>query len=332
MNTIVDRAIQDIAQDPQRSLRKLVDMGQMFAKGPFQKHYIGVIQHMLENGGSPYYSLVRDTVRNTDRTALRTFGINVGWQSWTLGAERIRAVEAQENYKVPWSLTLRLEEMDVQDPAGCRRLLDEGRALGIYTYFLHCGASEEGLRLAADLARQAPECAFPLLLSPAVTEAWLEELSRCPNLLLLLDAGQDGWQAAADLLRSARRFFGYYICCGEQQAEQVLSGAWVRSLLGHGGSMAFCVPQDSCPAPLAARLHAYTEQARNSQQNPLMLVDYYRDILLVDSIISDSPRYLELLPDGRAATYSEGRRQPLPSAAPGESLSGFLRGRFSRLS
>ena len=44
LDTVVDRAIRDIAEDSQRSLRKLVDMGQTFAKGPFQKRYIGMIQ------------------------------------------------------------------------------------------------------------------------------------------------------------------------------------------------------------------------------------------------------------------------------------------------
>lgn len=88
LDTIVDRAIRDIGEDPQRSLRKLVDMGQMFAKGPFQKRYIGIIQQMLENGGSPYYDLVQDTVHGLPTgPGLRTFGINVGWQSWTVGAQ-----------------------------------------------------------------------------------------------------------------------------------------------------------------------------------------------------------------------------------------------------
>lgn len=72
------------------------------------------------------------------------------------------------------------------------------------------------------------------------------------------------------------------------------------------------------------------EQARNNQQYPLLLMDYYRDVLLVDEVISDSPRYLEFLADGRAVTYEDGRKQPLPDALPNLSLAAFFRTRFCR--
>ncbi|WP_294549575.1 hypothetical protein [uncultured Pseudoflavonifractor sp.] len=324
LETIVDRAIRDIAEDPQRSLRKLVDMGQTFAKGPFQKHYIGTIQRMLENGGSPYYDLVQDTVRNTDRTCLRTFCINMGWQSWTVGARQIRAAEAREGFDIPWSLTFRLEELS-SSREDYLRLLDEGRVLGIYAYFLHCGACQKSLRLALELARRAPECAFLVFLSPSLVEPWIDTLSACPNLLVLLDADAPDWQNAAMLLRDARRFFGYFIRCNSAgHAARVLSGQWVQSLLGHSGSMVFFLPEETCPAKLAAQFCGYVERARSTQQYPLLLMDYYQDVLMVDEVISDHPCYLELLPDGQAVTYAGGKKQPLPAALPDLSLSRLL--------
>ena len=331
LDTVVDRAIRDIAEDSQRSLRKLVDMGQTFAKGPFQKRYIGMIQQMLENGGSPYYDLVQDTVRNTDRASLRTFGINMGWQSWTIGAQQIRAAEAREGFDIPWSITLRLEGDAPDAPGDYLRLLDEGRSLGIYAYFLHCGGSDGAISLALEMARRAPECAFLVFLSPALVEPWVDELSACPNLLILLDAGVPDWQTAAALLRDARRFFGYGVRCNSEAcAAEVLSGAWVQSLLGHGGSMAFLLPEKSCPTRLSSQFYGYVEQARNTQRYPLLLMDYYRDVLMVDGVISDSPRYLELLPDGQAATYADGKKQLLPAALPDLSLDSLLRTHFPR--
>ena len=167
LDTIVDHAIRDIAKDPQRSLRKLVDMGQTFAKGPFQKHYIGAIQRMLENGGSPYYDLVQDTVRNTDRENLRTFGVNIGWQCWTLGARQIRDTEARENFDIPWCITLQLEGASPSARTDCLRLLDEGRALGIYAYFLHCGASAPPARTASACWTRGGHWAFTPIFSTA---------------------------------------------------------------------------------------------------------------------------------------------------------------------
>ena len=332
LDTIVDRAIRDISEDPQRSLRKLVDMGQTFAKGPFQKRYIGTIQQMLENGGSPYYDLVQDTVRSTDRVNLRTFGINIGWQCWTLGAKQIRDTEARESFDIPWCITLQLEGAAPSARTDCLHLLDEGRALGIYAYFLHCGASAKALELALELARKAPECGFPIFLSPELVQHWVSQLTTCPNQLVLQDTGSQNWQKAASLLRKARRFFGYFIHCDNAGcAETVLSGAWVQSLLGHGGSIAFCLPDAHCSASLSTRLYDYVEQSRNTHQYPLLLVDYCQDVLMVDEVISDSPCYLEFLSDGQAVTYADGKKQSLPDVLPPLSLSELLRSRFRRM-
>ena len=84
--------------------------------------------------------------------------------------------------------------------------------------------------------------------------------------------------------------------------------------------MVFFLPEESCPAKLASQFYGYVKESRNAQQYPLLLMDYYQDLLMVDGVISDHPRYLELLPGGQAATYADGKKRLLPAALPDLSL------------
>ena len=93
--SVVDRCIREIEEDPKRSVRKLVDLGRQLARGRFQRQYLDLTQKMLEDEESPYYTLVRNVVRKADHDAIKTFGINLGLGSWTNGARIIRALEAE---------------------------------------------------------------------------------------------------------------------------------------------------------------------------------------------------------------------------------------------
>ena len=55
IEAVVRKAIRDVQDDPRRGLRNLIDMGESFAKGRFQKPFLQRIQTMLEKEDSAYY-------------------------------------------------------------------------------------------------------------------------------------------------------------------------------------------------------------------------------------------------------------------------------------
>ena len=83
VESVVDRSLREIVSDPDRSLRKLVDLGNLLAHGRSQKESFSLLSRVLENEGSPYYDMVRRIVQEVDREKLKCFGINLGWESWT---------------------------------------------------------------------------------------------------------------------------------------------------------------------------------------------------------------------------------------------------------
>ena len=107
IETTVRKTIKDIANDPERSIRRVVDMAVNFSNGRFQKHLFVSAQKMLSNDQSAYYSLVRDTVGNINTEKLVHFGMNLGYNSCTAGAKILREIEEkrkQENEALQYEI------------------------------------------------------------------------------------------------------------------------------------------------------------------------------------------------------------------------------------
>ena len=83
VETIVRSTLKNIKSSPEREPRNLIDLGLEFSSGRFQKRFLQSAQKMLNNQGSAYYSLVKDTVDSVDHDILTTFGINLGYNGCT---------------------------------------------------------------------------------------------------------------------------------------------------------------------------------------------------------------------------------------------------------
>ena len=79
MDATVDRGLKEINEDPRRSIRKLADLGKQFNNGRFMQDLYAIFQDLLRNDDSPYYTAIEHLLQNTDRKALKDFGINMGY-------------------------------------------------------------------------------------------------------------------------------------------------------------------------------------------------------------------------------------------------------------
>ena len=300
--SVVDRCIREIEEDPKRSVRRLVDLGRQLAKGRFQRQYLDLTQKMLEDEESPYYTLVRNVVRKADHDAIRTFGINLGLGSWTNGARTIRALEAEGQRYIPWGLTLHLDgSAEGGVPPLYREVIDQGKADGIFTYFLRADAAACGLRESA--------CAFLLFAPPeAFTPEITAAVAGCHNLSASVDTEKPGWEQAARRLEAARCFYGVYRTYEDgEAARDITTGNWLKRVTrACCPALAFCFSGSGCPEPVSRRVEGYIRRARTEQYYSVFLMDFFSDYLYVDEIISGKRCFLGLRPDGTLTRYRNG--------------------------
>lgn len=296
VESVVERSLRSIRTDPERSLRKLVDLGRDLAQGPGQQRFFAQVQRVLARKGCPYYRLAQDLATTVDPSRLQTVGINLGWNGLTVGARQIRALEPQLERHIPWSLTLCLSGAPSFAPV-CARRLAEGRALGIRVYFLFPQDRPGAVEQAVELAGQAGDCVFFLFLPPR----WpVDALARsaADHLILGVDTAAPGWQADAGTLRAAGCLYLLYRRYDTPaEAEDICSGRWAQQLRTHGGLAAVCVAGPGCPVPLCRQVYRSVLCARLNPREPILPAEFRLDNLSADSCVSPNPCLLRLGPD-----------------------------------
>ena len=66
----VRRVLAGVRTDPERELRKLVDLGADVSRGRFQRRFLTAAQHLLEDPDSSYYAIARELLSRPTSTAL----------------------------------------------------------------------------------------------------------------------------------------------------------------------------------------------------------------------------------------------------------------------
>ena len=286
IETAVKRALRDMDEAPERAARNLVDLGMNFSGGRFQKRFLGTAREMLRNEDSAYYQVIRDIITHVDREILLDFGINLGYNSCTKGAEAIRSLEAQKGFNIPWSLSLALDEECLEKRKEIyASILKQGTSLGIYTYllFFHEG---NPMKLSG-LIKENRDCAFVIFLRGGkITEAYVNGTRGAKNVMTAVYEDHDA-QEACKRLRQAGLLYGIYRIYSEEDKESILDGRWLSGIRKALPYFAFLLPDDNCTSKTCEQVYAYVLSVRTGHRHPVILLDLKRDSMEIDGIISD---------------------------------------------
>ena len=285
IETIVRRTLHDIKDSPERSTRNLIDMALHFSEGRFQRHFFAAAQEMLRNEHSAYYALIQDTVASVDTERILTFGMNLGYNSCTVGAETIRSIERKENFNIPWSLALELDASAFSSLESVyHSVLSQGKALGIYTWLLF---TDHAAAAVLPLVQAHPDCAF-VLFCPAgeITDALLDDADALRNLMFAVRAG-DGAGKACALLRSRSFLYSLAVLYGSENADAIADGDLLAEAETLHPVFTFFLAEPACPVPTQERVYNSILDARRQQLYRTALFDLSSDNRLVDAIISN---------------------------------------------
>lgn len=296
----VDKTLRDMARDPERSIRNLVDLGESFTRGRFQTYLFQTVQHMLKDRHSAYYALGKNIISKIQHRAIKRFGLNLGYNGFTSGARTIRRLEAQRGFNIPWVLSFHYEEQGDVTLEDLDQAIRSGRELGIYSYFFFVRGSSAA-KLTPMLAKY-PDCAFVVFLVAHTISEYPLDAPRLDHMILALPAQDEQFDPACKALREERALFAAYISYGEDDAQEILSEAWEQRAAGSGAVFALSIARGDCPDEMHERVVRHILAARDAQRVPVFLMDYYADLIYIDRVISDQPCYLGVYPDGRIVT------------------------------
>ncbi|MCR4904380.1 MAG: hypothetical protein K6A23_16095 [Butyrivibrio sp.] len=308
ITTAVDRGIKEMADDPKRTLRKLADMGRQFSTGRFQPEIFEVITTILKKEDSPYYKLLQDFIFTTDFNCIKTFGINMGYDSWTYYARVLRKKSQELGFYIPWVIDFRYEPADSSHSSiqtkDMQKIIDQAQPLGCNTYcILNDGEFSTNTDI-YDLFIKNEYCGFFYLLSDAqVTSVQASKLKKAANVLLLVNADSPNAKDTCQLLHDSGVLFSIYKVYNEEDIDKLSNPEYYNSLLDYHSGMIFMLKDSTCKTSAGPII----KDLRLNQEVPAILWDLLYDSNLISTILCHSDCSLRFDNDG--SVYSNNDSQ-----------------------
>jgi len=285
IETVVRKTLKDIKESPERSIRNLVDMALYFSVGSFQQNFFRIAQVMLKNENSPYYALLRNVISSADTERLVCFGMNLGYNSYTMGAKRIRENEQKLGFNISWTASFQIDGAQISDYLPeYHSAITDGEKLGIYSWMLFATSHLQAL---LPLIHDHPDSAFFLFCNPEdISASFLDSISDINNLMLVIRY-EEMFEALYTYLCKSGFLYSAYYSYSEKDMELLTSGDLFYSIQQIHPIFTVLLAQPDCSEQVQRSVHQIVEQARNEQRYETFPVEFYFDNQIIDQIISD---------------------------------------------
>lgn len=310
IKTAVDNGIRYIQDNPKRGVRNLLDLGEYFARGRFQKDFFELAHGILKNEDSFYYDIISRLIKNTSHKTIAGFGINIGFNSLTYGANIIREHEKEFGYSIPWVIVFNFEKStdDHITAHEADKLIQEGKKTGIYSYMMMFGKNIEMLDEMYAAIEKNQDCAIVIFIKPCIIdEETAKKLSSLSNLcinVIIDDCTLDFAAEKTNMLRKYKCFYGGYMYYNDNNASDIMNGVVSNKLLSASMNFAVLVKDQECSDETSIKVYEYIYNSRTRMNHPVCLMDFYGDIARIDSIISEESFFLCIDSNGHAAASS----------------------------
>lgn len=303
IETVVKKALESIKDSPERGIRNLVDMALQFSKGRFQQNFFTVTQTMLQNENSAYYGLVRNIVTHTDTERLFTFGMNLGYNSCTEGARRIRNNEETMQCSIPWTIALHVDTQRVTElQERYDALIQEGESLGIFTWMLFALENPEEV---LPLIETHTDSAFCIFCEPDdLSASFLDTVTDLKNVMLVVRYDEN-MSDLCTTLREMGLLYSVWYPYGQKDMEIIINGDLFSSAQQLSPAFTVLVPQMNCPDEIRKLAYQAVKTARKEQSYQTIVLDFQGDTCLIDSIISGDKCSVSFNKTGALCTWAK---------------------------
>ncbi|MBP3650926.1 MAG: hypothetical protein J6K73_14220 [Clostridia bacterium] len=308
IETIVRKTLRDIQNAPERSIRNLVDMALNFSKGRFQKSFFEGAQRMLANEHSAYYPLVRNVVNHVDHERLLRFGMNIGYNSCTLGARKIREIETSESFNIPWALFLELKaDSFAQHASSYDSLILQGKELGIYTWFLCMDDIRTDI---FDLMKKHDDCAFGLICNAqTIGDEILDEVAGLNHIMLSVQMNEHT-DALCAKMRKRKLLYAVHTTYSSSDLKDILNDNMLYDMQSALASFTVLIPDADCSAIERELVFDYVLRKRGEQKFSTIIWDMVYDVLSIDTIVSEDSCSAGFGTDGTLFTLADRKNHP----------------------
>ena len=239
---------------------------------------------MLKNEHGSYYALIEDVAENFEHESLLCFGLNVGYNSCTFGAKKIRELEKKGSFNIPWSVSLKISPENFHNLSKkYDTVIKQGEKIGIYTWLLF---EENCFEDVLSLAESHPESAFAFFCDPAkITASFAKKAAVLKNVTIVIKFGEDT-EAVTEYFRRHKFLYSVYYGYSDDDLDFVESGKYFFETSRLHSPFSVLLAKEGCSEQTKTAVHEYCINARNNQLFPTIPWEAELDGKFVDEIIS----------------------------------------------
>ncbi len=272
---LVNKTMNDIQKDPERTLRNIIDLLLSFPNGRFSNDLFQIAQKMLTNEKSAYYVLIKKIVDYVNLDNLKVFSLNVGYNACTFGAKKIRENIYKFHCKIPWILNIKAEDT-LESPEYISRIINEAKQLGIYVFSLFGDnvVSDSMMHIYEDNS----DCAFVVFTDAQfIQDDVISKYEHINNILISISNDDTTHVSEAiKILNKYKRFYAAHIRYTNENATIVLSEDKLKDLENYSASFVFCIPNKKCTKETFEYLKNSTKKIRILQKYSYVIMDVIR--------------------------------------------------------
>lgn len=286
VESTIRKTFKEIKKSPERAIRNLIDLGIEFSDGYLQKSFLQSVQNMLSNQNSAYYALVKDCVSSVDPDILTTFWTNFSYNGCAKGVKTIREIESDRKFNIPWALLLDIdtETMDIK-PDIYHSVLQQGRALGIYTYLLSIAGNPEKI---IPIIQKRPDCVFVLFLRGCqISDSFIEKAKNIKNVMFSISDDADMSEACRKL-RNSKLLYSIDLHYTEQDKRWILAKQRLDTFTKRHPVFVILHSDEYEISKVQHDIYDYVISVRNNAQYPFILLELKQDMLLLNRLFSSN--------------------------------------------
>lgn len=276
IENVVKNSLANIEDNPERSLRNLVDMALQFAKDDSQRAFFRNIQKMLFDENSGYYILLKDVIQNVDKGRLQRFGINLGYNGCILGINKIKKYIRENKIKKPWIMNIDTDK----NISNYDKFIEEGENNGIYIWSVITSRDK-----VADLkmAARHKESAFIIFVNGKdMTEEFIESALEVDNIMIVIPYDEVA-EDISNILRKNKILYSVYYEYNKEDCKKIKDGEMIEKIQMLHPLFTFFIASENIEQNIKEDIYKYIFKARCEQIYNTILFDLYGDLNNINS-------------------------------------------------
>lgn len=335
--TVVRQAIRAAIKDPDKNIPRIISMVEMADTKGNNAHIFANVRKSFEDPDNNWSIMIHNLIRNIDPDVLESMLMSLGFHSAVVSANERMENIAKYDCNIPWAVLMDPTAACNLHCTGCwaaeygkntfltyetlDRIINEGTALGTYTYIFSGGEPTMRKKDLIRLAESHPDCAFLAFTNGTlVDEAFADELKRVGNFALAFSIegseedtdfrrGTGTYQAvirAMDILREKGVVFGFSACYTSKNLGTIGSDEFVDLMIEKGCLFGWYftyipVGKDAVTDLIASaeqRAYMYQKVREWRGTKPCFLLDFWNDGEYVHGCIAGGRHYLHINANG----------------------------------